>query len=129
MTAAAVKGGPIRVFGDGDQRIDFVHIDDVVEANFAMLDRSPRFAIYHISADRPISLFELATRVNEWSGARARIEWVPDAGGAQARFKPHVSGLRWEETIQELGLNQPRSLDSMIHETLNALRPSAALSG
>lgn len=121
MVGAALAGQPIRIIGTVSRRIDFVHVDDVVSANLAALRRAPRFAVYHVSADRPVALFELALLVQNLvarrRGVRVPIERVP-GDTASLPFEPHTVGLRWEESIQELGLAPPRGLENMVEETI-----------
>lgn len=132
MAAAALAGEPIRVVGDSQRRIDFVHVDDVVAANRAALRHAPRCATYHVSSGRPVSLLELALRVREQAagltGTAVPVVHSPvDAAGPE--FEARVVGLRWEESIRELGLPAPVGLDEMIAETIAVQRRPCAGSG
>jgi nucleoside-diphosphate-sugar epimerase len=92
--AAAVRARPIQIIGAANQHIDFVHIDDVVAANFAALHREPHFEIHHISADGPISLFELGLRIRAWCGDPVRSSgWRKARAAPEGRRDPR--GVRW----------------------------------
>lgn len=123
MCAAALAGEPIRIIGPSIRRLDFVHADDVAAANLAALRRSPRYAAWHVSAGRPVSLFELALLVREKVAARtgsaAPIHQAPASTGAE--FEPLVVGLRWEASNQALGLPLPRGIDDMVDEAIAAI--------
>lgn len=122
MASAALRGGPIRVRGDATHAIDFVDLQDVLAANLAALQRSPRFALYHIASGTPVTLLELARRVQDLAGKAghtASIEHVPEPH--KAVFEPHVLGLQWEPSYRTLGLNAPKTLDAMIQDTLDWL--------
>ena len=124
---AALSGGPIKIFGDGDHQISFVHIDDVIETNMTALRRRPRFAIEHVSSGRPITLFELALRIREsakqYTSVLAPIVKVDPP--SQKMFEPFVVGMAWEPSGHLLG-KRPISLDFMIEETLESLVGSVA---
>jgi UDP-glucose 4-epimerase len=119
MVRAALAGEPIRIFGNTDHRISFVHVADVMRANLAALERAPRLAVYHVSSDRPVALGDLARRVQRCAGAIARssspIERVSTSDAPV--WEPHVVGMEWEESARALGLGTPASLDEMIEQT------------
>lgn len=55
-------GGPPRVFEDGDQLRDFVHVKDVARANVLALEReAPASGAYNIASGGPRTILELAT--------------------------------------------------------------------
>ncbi len=59
------KGGPPRVFEDGGQMRDFVHVDDVAAANLAaahlLATDGSGFTAVNVCSGRPISILEVAT--------------------------------------------------------------------
>ena len=58
-----------RVFEDGGQMRDFVHVDDVAAANVVAVDASPDgFAAFNVCSGRPISILEVATELCEARG-------------------------------------------------------------
>ena len=62
--SALEKGGPPRVFEDGAQMRDFVHVDDVAVANLAAVSLSAErdgFTSFNVCSGRPISILEVAT--------------------------------------------------------------------
>ena len=121
MVAAALAEKPIRLLGNSDHRISFVHVSDVVHANLKALQLAPRFAIYLVATDRPIGLFDLAMRVRELVGRVTDkivpIERTPVPQGLE--WEPHVVGMRWEDSVWRLQLERPRGLDEMIEETIS----------
>jgi dTDP-L-rhamnose 4-epimerase len=66
--SALEKGGPPRVFEDGGQMRDFVHVDDVAAANLAaassVADRDG-FTAINVCSGRPISIIEVASALCE----------------------------------------------------------------
>jgi dTDP-L-rhamnose 4-epimerase len=68
------KGEPPRVFEDGGQVRDFVHVEDVARANLAaltsVLAREPgAFTAYNVASGTPVSILDVARFVGRGSGA------------------------------------------------------------
>jgi dTDP-L-rhamnose 4-epimerase len=59
--SALERGGPPRVFEDGGQMRDFVHVDDVAAANLAATADRDGFTAVNVCSGRPISIIEVAS--------------------------------------------------------------------
>jgi dTDP-L-rhamnose 4-epimerase len=59
------KGEPPKVFEDGGQMRDFVHVDDVAAANLAATAERDGFTAVNVCSGRPISILEVATAICE----------------------------------------------------------------
>jgi UDP-glucose 4-epimerase len=75
-------GRPLKVFGDGAQLIDYLHVDDLCRAyELALSVPAESSFIYNVGGGRPVSIRELAetaARVaEETTGRRTRIEHAP----------------------------------------------------
>ena len=73
---------PLRIYGDGTQLIDYVHVDDVCHAyELALAEPEHRNFIYNIGGARPVSVRELAETAarlaEELTGRRPEIEYAP----------------------------------------------------
>lgn len=68
---SALENGDVpRVFEDGGQMRDFVHVDDVAAANLAAVEsRLPAFEAFNVCSGRPISIIEVATELCEIRGS------------------------------------------------------------
>ncbi|MGV0852320.1 NAD-dependent epimerase/dehydratase family protein [Mycolicibacterium phlei] len=63
------SGDVPRVFEDGGQMRDFVHVDDVAAANVAAVEaRLDGFTAFNVCSGRPISIMEVATTLCEARG-------------------------------------------------------------
>ena len=70
--SALESGRAPRVFEDGGQRRDFVHVADVARANLlALLDSSPRTHVFNIASGAPATVLEMATALSAASGGVA----------------------------------------------------------
>jgi ADP-L-glycero-D-manno-heptose 6-epimerase len=84
-------------FGDGEQRRDFIHVDDVVRVNLHFLEHRERSGIFNCGTGRAQSFNELAAAViNAARGTRALaaelaaqklIEYVPFPPQLAARYQ------------------------------------------
>ncbi|MGX6602994.1 NAD-dependent epimerase/dehydratase family protein [Micromonosporaceae bacterium Da 78-11] len=67
--SALEAGRAPRVFEDGGQRRDFVHVTDIAEANRLALDSAvPGFRAYNIASGRPTTVGEMASALAEVLG-------------------------------------------------------------
>jgi dTDP-L-rhamnose 4-epimerase len=72
--SALAAGRAPRVFEDGGQRRDFVHVTDVARANVAALEaRVPGFRAYNIASGRTTTVGEMATVLAEAMGGPAPV--------------------------------------------------------
>lgn len=81
---AAAEGGEIKIFGTGAQRIDYVHVDDVVRAFAAAIDAEAPPAVVNIGGGDPISIRDLADRsiaAGERLGKRTSFRSEPAPAG------------------------------------------------
>jgi len=76
--AAARRGEPLRVYGDGEQTRCFCFVTDTVEA-LARLQNCPpaRGEIFNIGGTEEVSILELAERVIRALGSKSTVEFVP----------------------------------------------------
>lgn len=66
--SALEKGEPPRVFEDGGQMRDFVHVDDVAAANLAALACREGFTAVNVCSGQPISILQVATALCDARG-------------------------------------------------------------
>ncbi|KPJ70432.1 hypothetical protein AMJ51_01905 [Microgenomates bacterium DG_75] len=71
-TKAALKNKPIKVFQDGNQTRDFVHVDDVVSANILAI-KSLDEGIYNVGGGKKIKLIDLANLVKKATQSQSEI--------------------------------------------------------
>ena len=115
---ACIENSPIRIKTNPDHKISFVHLHDVIAANRVALTRTPRMTIYNVSSDRPISVLDLAHRVNALVQSNVPITFE---SGAASRFEPYVTGMEWESSAEELSLMPQYGINDMIAQTIAAL--------
>jgi len=98
--AAAQRGEPLKVFGDGLQSRCFCHVADTVEALIRLQNCAPaRGEVFNIGGTEEITIRDLARLVIEVLGSTSQIEFVPYAEAYAPGFddmrrrKPNVEKL------------------------------------
>ncbi|MFA7386928.1 MAG: ADP-glyceromanno-heptose 6-epimerase [Thiohalobacteraceae bacterium] len=73
-------------YGDGEQRRDFVYIDDVVDVNLWFLDHPDQSGIFNVGTGRSQPFNDIARAVIAWHG-RGEIEYVPFPDHLRGRYQ------------------------------------------
>lgn len=77
----AVKAGtPLQVYGDGEQRRDFVHVDDVVAALLAAWRKRVTGSVI-IGSGRSVSVLDVIAEAREVTGQPVKVEHVDPKPG------------------------------------------------
>ncbi len=105
-----LRGEPPTVFGDGEQRRDFVHVSDVVGANLAALRGSASGRTFNVGTGRATTVNEIAERLVQRLLPGAEIRRAPPQPGEMrnAVADTHAIGaaLGWEARRAELDLDE-----------------------
>jgi CDP-paratose synthetase len=104
-----MKRGEVTPASYGDQRRDFIHIDDVVESYLATLRNyrliGPGFHEYHIGTGKATTLREMVGILEEVSGRQSLVEWGRYPYKKNEVFHPDVDlaparrELDWEAKV------------------------------
>lgn len=84
-------------YGDGEQRRDFVYIDDVVDVNLWFLDNPNKSGIFNLGTGRSQSFNDMANAVIKWhgKGKRSYIPFPDHLKGAYQSFtEANITALR-----------------------------------
>lgn len=89
---------------NGEQKRDFVHVDDVVDVNLWFLDHSEQRGIYNVGTGRAETFNAVAQAVTDWH-KEGEIEYIPFPehlkGAYQSYTQADISGLREAGYIKE----------------------------
>ena len=105
LVRALKMGIPLVVFGDGRARLDFVYIDNLVDAQLRAAERlipgSPVCGeAYFLSDETPINAGDFSIELVKNMGLEARLVRVPDAVA-------RAMGAAWERVYQAFGVAKP----------------------
>jgi len=91
---------PPKINGDGLQTRDFVHIDDVVQANVSAMGSSINYKFFNVGSGLPISILDLANLIINASGLSLKPIHGPELPGdvrsTQADIQLIRKLLNWE---------------------------------
>lgn len=73
---AGLKGEPILIYQDPFRKRNYIHINDVVEANILAIEKLKK-GIYNVVGGKAITLMELAKIIKKVTGNKSQIKVVP----------------------------------------------------
>lgn len=76
-----LQGLPIQIFGDGQQRRDFIHVSDVVNANILAMEKDCDSNTFNIGTGKATSVNELAEIVRKKINLAAEIRHIDEHKG------------------------------------------------
>jgi ADP-L-glycero-D-manno-heptose 6-epimerase len=104
-------------YSDGEQRRDFIHVDDVVAVNLWLLDNPDRSGVFNVGTGRSQSFNDVANAVVAWHG-RGKIEYTPFPedliGRYQSFTEANIDALRaagYENEFLDVSAGVKRYLD------------------
>ncbi len=111
---ALLKDEPLPVFGDGQQSRDFTHIDNVVHGNLlAMTAPGVAGQIFNLANGSRTSLLQLIAYLEELTGNRARVEFLPPRPGDVPHSQADVTRAQ-----QQLGYEPQVDVKTGLQHTL-----------
>lgn len=81
----AAAGGPVRIFGDGEERRDHVWVGDVARLGAMMLSEA-RPGILNAATGRSVDFATIAGKVASLAGGAVRVESIPRPPGYKAHL-------------------------------------------
>ena len=122
----ALSGGPITVYGDGEQVRCFAHVADVVDAIYSLSQREAAVGeIFNVGSDEAVTITGLAERVRDLVNPRAEITYVPYEevyGPAFEDIRIRVPNTRKLRSI--IDFQPTRELDQIILDVKDCLAKS-----
>jgi ADP-L-glycero-D-manno-heptose 6-epimerase len=91
-------------YGDGEQRRDFIYIDDVVNVNLWFLDNPNKSGIVNLGTGRCQSFKDVAMAVIAWYG-RGELEFIPFPDHLRGRYQSYTEADI--TALRELGYDRP----------------------
>ena len=119
----ALEGGPITVYGDGEQVRCFCHVEDTVRALHALSTCEAAVGkIFNVGSDTPVTINGLAARVRDLVNPDTEIVHIPyseayEEGFEDIRYRvPDLTKLR-----QAIGFEATHDLESILRDVRDYL--------
>lgn len=113
---ATQVGEPIKVFQDGEQTRDYIHVDDVVHAN--ILSVSLPEGIYNVGGGRDIKVKDLAQLVKSTMSSKSDIV----IGGGDASVSDPKRMFSNIEKLNGYGWSPAKSIESAVYSFIKSQR-------
>lgn len=110
----ALQAQPLIIFEDGNQTRDFVHVDDVVDANMLVLEKSNAdFEAYNVGSGQATTVLQYATAVQNAVGVPTPVQMLGAYRKGDNRHS--VSSIA---KIQQLGWSPRHGLEKILVDFL-----------
>ncbi|MFY8001089.1 MAG: GDP-mannose 4,6-dehydratase [Candidatus Kapaibacteriota bacterium] len=117
----ALRGEPIRVFGDGTQSRCFCDVRDVVEAIYGLsLSNEAAGTLFNVGSSEEISIMDLAKKVKHLSGSASEIALIPYSEAYPPGFEDMQRRMPDTTRINTLlGWKPTHSLDQILQSVID----------
>lgn len=110
---SALKGEPLEIFGDGEQTMDAIYIDDAVEALIRSAEIAPK-EVVEIGTSKPVKVKDLAERILNLTNTSSSIVYIPMRRGEYKTKEIRANG----NMSQLLGFSPRVSMDEGLKKTI-----------
>jgi len=108
----ALQNQPLCIYEDGDQTRDFVHVQDVVDANMLVLEKSEAdFQAFNVASGKAVTINEYAHRVLELVGSQTHSQVLREYRRGDNRHS--VSSAN---KLMKLGWHPRRDLSTIMED-------------
>jgi dTDP-L-rhamnose 4-epimerase len=123
FVSRALKGDPLVIYEDGLQTRDFVHIEDVVNANMLVLeDERANAQAFNVGSGRPTSVIDYAHQVREKIGSDVEFS-IP----GEYRTGDNRNSVSSIAKLQALGWSPKRSLSDILDDFLDWIEKTGGI--
>jgi UDP-glucose 4-epimerase len=123
----ALAGEPVTVYGDGEQRRSFCHVQDVVAALLALLDHPGAVGdVFNVGARNEVTINELARLILDATGSSSPVVHVPYDVAYEEGFDDMERRVPDTGKVEALtGWRATRSLADVIEDVIEHERAGA----
>jgi UDP-glucose 4-epimerase len=110
---AALKGEPLEIFGNGEQTMDAIYVDDAVEAMVRSAEVAPKETV-EIGSSKPVKVKHLAERILYLTHATSPIVHIPMRRGEESTKEICANG----SMSRLIGFSPRITLDGGLKKTI-----------
>lgn len=107
---AALNNEPLTLFWGGQQKKDYIYVEDVAKANMMVAEQCRGFNVYNVGSGEGVLILDLAKKLEQAFGKNLKIQQMGDRPGDPSILIADISKIKkelgWEPKIDlETGLN------------------------
>jgi dTDP-L-rhamnose 4-epimerase len=115
FVSRALRGEPLIIYEDGKQTRDFVHIQDVVDANMLVLQKDEaNFQAFNVGSGQPVSVLQYGSAVRDKVGGSVKFQISHEYRRGDNRHS--VSSI---DKLRALGWHPKHDLPSILEDFLS----------
>jgi UDP-glucose 4-epimerase len=111
---AALRGDPLEIFGDGEQTMDAIYVDDAIEALIRSAEAAPKETV-EIGSSKPVKVKYLAERIVDLADATSPIVHIPMRRGEENACEIRANG----NMSRLIGFSPRITLDEGLKKTID----------
>ena len=111
---AALRGEPLEIFGDGEQTMDAIYVDDAIEALVRSAEAAPKETV-EIGSSKAVKVKYLAERILDLTQATSPIVHIPMRRGEENACEIRANG----SMSRLLGFSPRITLDEGLKRTID----------
>jgi UDP-glucose 4-epimerase len=105
-----INNQSLQIYGDGEQTRDFVHVDDVIQANIKAAESNGVNGAFNIASGRSVTINNLVTIITKGNSS-VKIEYCPERPGDVRHSLADLSfaqqGINYRPTVElERGIDE-----------------------
>jgi UDP-glucose 4-epimerase len=129
LVRQALAGQPLTVYGDGNQRRCFCHVNDVVRALADIMQREDAYGeVFNIGSTEEIAILDLAERIKSLAGSDSEIQLVPYDQAYEEGFEDMSRRVPDIGKIGRLlGWSPTLDLDAILNDVIAHQRATGAI--
>lgn len=117
-----LQGKPPLIFGTGEQRRDFIHVDDIVDANLKAMECETSGEIFNVGTGIPTSVNEIAALLCSRINPNIKPIFVEEQKG---ELKNSIADISKAEKL--LGFSPEWSLEDKIDEVIESIKGNSGI--
>jgi dTDP-L-rhamnose 4-epimerase len=123
FVSRALRGEPLRIYEDGKQTRDFIHIQDVIEANMAVLhDDRTNFHAFNVGSGKAISVLEYAQAVRKLMEKEVELQISHEYRLGDNRHS--VSSI---DKLSNIGWRPKRNLSAILNDFITWVKETGGI--
>lgn len=116
-----LKGAPVLIYGDGNQKRDFIYVKDLVKAFMLLMEKG--LGVYNIGYGKAVTVNRLVSMIKHYLNSASEIHYVPERPGEILNSYAAIDKLTLLGFQPEFSLEQGLSRTIDYYKGVLSIRP------